>query len=201
MPRVGAALFVFLAAACTGGGHHAAKPTTPAPSKTSVTAPHAVAAVFRPYDLSFHHPSAWREQDFDVPAATMSSVVTYLSTMKLHDPCTITTDATGTTSECGYPIARLADGAVLVIWETVATLKAGGGPDVPHPNTTISGEPARVDRTQPGTCSDIGATETIVATITRPTGNVFEMTACLRGPNLASAEAQVNAMLRSVQID
>lgn len=46
-----------------------------------------------------------------------------------------------------------------------------------------------------------GAQQAMTAAILRAPGNWYVMTACLRGPALATTEAAVQAMLRSVRLD
>ncbi len=128
--------------------------------------------------------------------SSFSDLIVYLSNAPLHDPCT----TIGGTTTCGRPLAKLRPGDVLVSWNNVGFPHVG--PEIPHPNTTIGGQPADLEATRPGDgmCTSLGQDETVTADIARPQGNHYEMVACLRGPNLARNEALVRQMLASTRV-
>ena len=124
-------------------------------------------------------------------------MIVYLSTGQQHDPCTVTSGPGEKTVTCGDPMGTLPSGGVLVRWS------ADGFPGfrLPKPNVTIGGRPALETKTRGGWCASLGGTETITVTIPRDTpDNLYEMEACLSVPNLPQQEAQISAMLHTVQI-
>jgi hypothetical protein len=145
-------------------------------------------------DLSFQHPRAWHETRYAVKSSS-SSLLVYLSTAPLHDPCV----RRGGMTTCGRPLAKLRPNGVVVSWS------AAGfpiGPNIRHPNATIGGRSAELEITRPGRgpCTGMGQDETVTAVIARFPGNLYEMVACLRGPNLARNEALVRQMLASTRV-
>jgi hypothetical protein len=61
--------------------------------------------------------------------------------------------------------------------------------------------PGRLVTALEGWCASLGGTETITVTIPRDTpDNWYQMDACLSAPNLPQPEAQISAMLHTVQI-
>jgi hypothetical protein len=150
--------------------------------------------------LSFDDPWEWTSQPFDV-VSSFSDVATYLSPMRLHDPCIHRSVPAGDEITCGYPIAQLDPGTVLITWTSIGFPHPADQPAVRQPNTTIGGRLARVDRATPGDCSGIGGEETIVADIERPNGNIYEMHACLRGPGpLNEMEQAIFLMLAATKV-
>jgi hypothetical protein len=70
-----------------------------------------------------------------------------------------------------------------------------------RPNATIAGRPALETKTSGGWCASLGGTETITVTIPRDQpDNWYGLNACLSAPNLPQQEAQISAMLHTVQI-
>jgi hypothetical protein len=66
-----------------------------------------------------------------------------------------------------------------------------------------NGEQARLQIERPGPCGTIGADETmtVLVPIGQPTAlSNLAVIACLRGPDLTSAEAQIRAMLASATV-
>jgi len=187
---IAASIVALLATACSGGRG--------APPRTKATTAAAVAHFNGgpvPAGLSFDYPTAWRAAWWD-DHSSFSNLVTYLSPLPLHDPCA----RFPTMVTCGDPIASLPPGGVLVSWSTIGFPHFPGTPEVPNPNTTVSGQPARVVTDYPGDCGRLLATETITANIAIPEGNHYEMTACLRDPGIAADEALVRQMLATVRI-
>jgi photosystem II stability/assembly factor-like uncharacterized protein len=150
--------------------------------------------------LHFSYPSAWRPQKY-ADESSFAQLVTYLSPQNLHDPCTRTagTNAGGPTLSitCGWPTDALPPGGVLLAWWE----KGFPGwqlSQAPGDVTVIGGLPAKIDVARPGDCKAIGADETLTATIAiPPKANYYQLVACLRVPNVSSAESQVRALLRT----
>jgi hypothetical protein len=182
-----AAALVVLAAlisACGGGSdaRAAAKPDPPPP----VTYSNSL--------LSFTHPAAWTAYPFQWAGELHFQPTVYLSTQAVHDPCS----THGNTTRCGFPVRQLEPGGALVTWNASNPPAVGLGPGT---RIQVDGHPAtRVD-TAGGMCRSIGADRTIdVLVQTRPfPSTLTEFTACLRGPGLAQAEKNVDALLASTK--
>jgi hypothetical protein len=154
-------------------------------------------ANFTAMGLSFRYPAVWRSGTWNDDVSSFTALIVDLSTASLHDPCAVTTSPVEQSVTCGYPVGKLPPGGILVSWD------ADGFPSwhSPKPNTTIAGRRAVETRTTGGWCSSLGGTETITVIIPRDaTDNWYQMDACLRAPGLPQQEAQVSAMLRTVQI-
>jgi hypothetical protein len=166
-------------------------------ARTPADSAHPVrTAQFSAQGLAFSYPAAWRHASFSNDMSSFSGNVVDLSTSRLHDPC-IGGPAEGAMVCRGFPVDTLAPGGVLVRWDV------HGFPDwhMPKPNTTIAGRPAVETKTSGGWCARLGGTETIAVIIPRGTpDNWYQMDACLTAPDLPQQEAQIAAMLSTVQI-
>jgi hypothetical protein len=148
--------------------------------------------------VTFEHPRAWTEVRY-TRSTSFTDLVTYLSNVKLHDPCATTRSPTEVTTTCGDPVDALPPGGVLVSWTNIGFPRSG--PDIPNPNMTIDRRPARITVTNPGNCSRLGAQETVTVDIERlMTGNYYEMVACLRDPGSIDNEALVRRMVASTLV-
>jgi len=142
--------------------------------------------------LRFDYPSCWTPVH-NVEVSSFSSSLVDLSNEPMQDPCT----TTASSSECGWPLTKLAPYGVLIRWSS------NGFPgwslqQAPGTALTVGGLPAREQVSQPGTCGSIGADETIAVDAADTTAfNYYAMTACLRGPDLAQPASQVQQMLTS----
>ncbi len=130
--------------------------------------------------------------------SSFSALIVYLSTSRLHDPCTTATSPGERSVYCADPLAELPPGGVLVRRDADGF---PGGFRTPKPNTTIAGHPVIETTTNNGWCASLGATETITVMIPRDTpDNWYQMDACLCAPDLSQQEAQTSALLRTVQL-
>jgi hypothetical protein len=123
--------------------------------------------------LNFTYPSTWRPQPYE-NVSNFTSVITYLSTDSLHDPCTRSTTANGRLTTCGWPLAHLSAGAVLVSW----TEGNGLGWKIDYEagqSMTIAGRPGKLAVTQPGQCRQINGDETMTATIATGGSSYYQM--------------------------
>ena len=101
---------------------------------------------------------------------------------------------------CAWPLRSLSPNGVLVSWVNGRTL-------APLPTSgevlSMNGDSTRLQIERPGACQAIGADETfsVLVPIGQPTplSNVA-VVGCLRRPDLATAEAQVRAMLASATV-
>jgi len=155
----------------------------------------AAVSEFRNGFLVFSHPAAWKPFVFKVTGTLHFHPMLYLSSQPAHQPCRKHASET----VCGWPIGRLRPGGTLIVWENRG---APGASLASFPGTVvrIGGRRAKQAVSRPGDCGAIGADETIEAAIQRPMpDNWTAFTACLRGPGLADAERQIDALLASTQ--
>jgi hypothetical protein len=183
---LGAAALVVIAALASGcgGGTDA--------QAVAKTTPKSV-----PYSnslLSFSHPAAWKAYPFHWAGGLHFQPLVYLSTQRVHDPCS----TQGNTTSCGFPVDRLQPGGVLVTWNASSPPATGLGSGS---RIRVGGRVARRVDTTGGICRSIGADRTVDVRIqTHPLPSTpTEFTACLRGPGLAQAEKNVDALLASTK--
>jgi hypothetical protein len=155
--------------------------------------------------ISFERPADWTRWQPNQHSPMNDGPLIYLSTDPLLPACATMPAAApdladGQGRACAWPITELGSNGVLVIWLTTRVLQ-------PLPGT---GEAIEVDRatahlqiTKPGGCGAMKADETIdvLVPIGQPTPHSnLAVIACLRGPDLGSAEAKVRTMLRSATV-
>ena len=142
--------------------------------------------------LRFLHPTTWKAYPFRWRGELHFQPMLYLSTQPVHDPC----ETKGLTTTCTWPVQRLEPAGVLVVWENRGfpgwTLDDAAGKP-----TSVGGRKAK-RLVASGECRAIGGTVAIEVAIASPVpSNWTQVTACLRGPNLAQNERALNAMLAS----
>jgi hypothetical protein len=142
--------------------------------------------------LGFSYPAAWTAHPYERAAELHFRPLVYLSTQPIREPCS----TNGDTTTCGFPVAQLRPGGVLVFWQLSGIPATGLGPGKA---LEVGGRPARRSETNGGECRSIGADRTIdVAVETNPPPSpLVYLTACLRGPGLAQAEKSVDSLLAS----
>jgi hypothetical protein len=66
---------------------------------------------------------------------------------------------------------------------------------------TLGGHRARMQVQHPGFCSAIGGVESVSVVVEMPAlpDNYWRIDACIRGPDVATADGQVRAMLQTAQ--
>jgi hypothetical protein len=152
--------------------------------------------------ISFERPTSWTRWRPNQHDPINDGPLIYLSTDPLLAACATATDTTANPPDtqgraCAWPISSLSEDGVFVNWVTSRIL-------VPRPNAgeviAMNGERGRLQTERPGSCAEIGADETISVWVPigqpTPLSNVW-VVACLRGPDMATAEGQVRAMLAS----
>lgn len=155
--------------------------------------------------ISFVRPASWSRSVPNAHDPDNDGPLIYLSTEPLLAACAAPVGSSPNPADsrglaCEWPLHELGSDGVLVTWLTTRIL-------VPLPS---AGEPidvnqasARMERTAPGTCGAIGGDETLYVAVPigqpKPWTNVAVL-ACLRGPDLAAAEAEVLAMLESARV-
>jgi hypothetical protein len=164
-----------------------ASTATPQPAATSD---------FRTTGLAFRYPGTWHAGKWGDDVSSFSAPIVFLSTGRLHDPCQRTVKAQVTTVSCGDPVSALAPGGVLVRWS------GNGAPSwhAPAANTKVGGRPATQTVTASAPCRALGGTRAIAVVIPDSAASSwYEMDACLRGPGIASEQAEITAMLKTVR--
>jgi hypothetical protein len=144
---------------------------------------------------TFLYPSHWRVYHYQ-EASSFSTLVAYLSTVHVPDPCV----RTPTSISCGRPLNRLSDSDILVTW-TENGFPTWNFASVKGRRIVVGGQPAKL-QTVVGSVSVCPALtqESLDLVINRRgTDNYWEMLACIRGPGLTGYAAHVMRMIRSVR--
>ena len=130
----------------------------------------------------------------------------YLATSDLLPSCAVPPQASPNPPDsggeaCRWPVTGLEqDGILITIYTTriLVPLPTAGGAQI-----ALNGAPARLMTDTPGSCSGIGADETLDVLVPNvqptPWSNIGVI-ACLRGPDVAVAETQVEALLSSLSV-
>ena len=186
-----AAAVIILATGCTAAAGHAPAASTSSARTTS--------ARFNGAGLMFRYPANWQAAIWNDDVSDDSWMIVALSTTAQQDPCvsSLTIGGGRIQSTCQQPVVALPPGRMLVMW-TEHGLRNWHEPVM---TTLVSGRQASETHSMESWCKRLGGTETITVVIPRSLAdNWYQMDACLRGPALTAAEAQIAAMLSSVQI-
>ena len=152
--------------------------------------------------ISFERPSNWSRWQPNEHYPWNDGPLIYLSTDPLLSSCATAPEATPNPANsqgraCAWPLTELNPDGVLVTWLTTRILER-------LPTTgeklEVNAAPAGIQITRPGDCGTIKADETIevLVPIGQPTPlSNIAVVACLRGPDLAAAEAKLRTMLTS----
>lgn len=148
--------------------------------------------------LTFEYPDQWHAASFEHPSS-VSTVMTYLSTEPISNPCV----RSGSAILCHSPVDELSEGGVLITWWRWGLHRANPGPD-PEAGELIhvGGRSATIKTAaESPLCFDIGAERYVLVQIPDPTlnGTWTRMDVCLRGPDLTAPMAQIDATLASVE--
>jgi len=146
--------------------------------------------------MSFDYPANW--ETFTVPpSSTHFQVITYLSTQGLSDHC----DRLPNLISCErMPVGHLGLDGVFVDWSANSFFGAEFDPSRGIP-LRVGGRRATLEHVDAGeSCHSIGADRALrMRTDEWAPDNWNTMTACLRGPDLDYLQAQIEAMLDSVE--
>ena len=146
--------------------------------------------------LRFDYPASWSAREPDQGVVTSINELVFLSNERMHAPCV----TRGTAVTCSYLLKRLSAGGILVDWEENGL-----------PGWTLdeaAGYPISVDGHRgkesvlywQGSCVS-GTEQDIAVVIVRSAAdNYYEMNACLRGPDLADEQSEIQAMLASAKV-
>jgi hypothetical protein len=69
--------------------------------------------VLRTAGTSLRFPSCWTRRNY-TEESSFATAIAFFSNQPMHQPCTTTQSATGTTVRCGFPVKTLRSGGVLV---------------------------------------------------------------------------------------
>jgi len=121
----------------------------------------------------------------------MSTAIVFLSDQRMTSPCQ--------DGGCSLPLRHLNRGAVLVWWTEWGFPDWSFDKDAKGQPFTVGGRRARL-LIGPG-CHQIGGEVSMKAVVERPQApdNWYELDACIRGPGVDQAEAQVRALLASTR--
>jgi hypothetical protein len=183
----------------------ASSPRTSPVGSSSASASAATIVSDATNGISFQRPAAWTRWQPNQSNPINGGPLMYLTTDPLLPTCATAPEASPNPPDaqglaCDWPLASLSPNGVLVTWVNNRIL-------APLPNTgevfRMNGDRTRLQIERPGACQTIGADETVsvLVPIGQPTplSNIAAV-ACLRGPDLTTAEAQVRAMLGSATL-
>jgi hypothetical protein len=139
--------------------------------------------------LVVEYPASWARFDYDV-TGTPSTLVTYLATVPVGDPCTGGADGVS----CGTAPYELAPGTLVV--EILAAGIIEHEIDLVLMRLTIGGMPASF-RVEPSGADG----RRLVWEIARSSRSMFRITADLRGPGLDVMQEQVTAMVEGLEFN
>lgn len=175
---------------------------SPEPVDTASASPTRSLAHYSGGEVNFDYPSPWTATYFE-DVSSFSSVIVFLSTEQLSDPCTRTITSEFSRVECGSPLGdrQLGPNGLLVSWLGRGfpgwRFDPGAGAA-----RTIGGRTASVDdHAAPDYCTANGGQREMIAIVPLPDAiyNWREMDACYRGPDLSLVRTQLTAMLDSVK--
>ena len=151
--------------------------------------------------LAFEYPAAWQEFHYDVQSS-FSSVIAYLATVNVPEPCATTVASDSTGVDCADRFTLSAD---TLVADVVSYAFPGFDiTQIPSDATalTIAGRPGYVETT--GSDAAVpGVDRTVTWTIARPgfIDNVYMIEAQMRGPDLDRLQGQLDALIASVRYD
>lgn len=145
--------------------------------------------------LAFGYPASWHAASYDV-VSSFSTDLVYLSTAAMSDPC----DRTPSSVDCvRLAASALGTNGVLVTWSIHGFPGWSFAPGQGSPLTVGQHQASMAAGAPTESCQGIGGVKEIIVTIPRSAPwNWAELHACLAGPDPSLAQAQVEAMLKSV---
>ena len=181
---------------------------TAAPTAVALSpSPSAAAYVTDSADfITFERPADWIRSQPNLHVPEESGPLVYLGTQPLLASCAVAPSATPHPADsqglaCQWPLTRLAPDGVLVVWGTTRIM-------APRPTSgsaiAMNGGSGRLLVERPGACQAIGGDDTISVWVPMPRASAtlsnVTVFACLRGPDLATSDAQVRRMLASASV-
>lgn len=170
-------------------------PSRPAPTAASRAPTAPPLARFEDDEIVFEYPAEWDVAVF--PRHRRLRPIAYLSPQPMTDPCTRTVNSVTCS---GMAVGSLDPASVLVQWDWFTT--PGGNDSTPPEgarHTLLGGRHAFLLESDHNTCGTVSGDQSISLLMRPWRGWWLRMTACIRGPGEDVVEAQVNAMLASVE--
>jgi hypothetical protein len=149
--------------------------------------------------LSLRHPAAWSARNYRCVSSFTTPIV-YLSNQRLRRPCTHHQLPHGSVTKGRAPLDRLRPGGVLVRWSFVGspwvTFKGAHGRPL-----KVDGYRAKLLKGEYG-CAHLGADVGYILKVDRPDlpHGLYELRACIAGPDSARTEAEVRALISSTKL-
>ncbi len=173
-------------------------PRTPLATPGPPSSPAGDLRTFDESGLTFAYPAAWRELHYSVNSS-FSSVIAYLATVDVPDPCITTVEPSFTSIDC-------ANRFVLTPGSLVVTISSNGMPSFDLSDSrpagatalTVDGLPAYRE-TVPTDSADQGLRWTL--SLPGSVDNFYTIDAQLRGPGLDEMRAQLDALIASLRYD
>lgn len=158
-------------------------------------------ARFNEAGIAFDYPASWRLFRYQA-VSSFSSLIAYLATVDVPEPCVTTGTPSNTLIECGDRY-RLAPGTLVV------KIESNGWPmfDIlsyappGSQRTVVGGLPAVLEDSGPN--RPVLADQRLTWTIARPgsVDNFYRIVADLRGPDLERLRSEVEAVIASLRYD
>jgi hypothetical protein len=143
--------------------------------------------------LNFRYPTCWSWSNYPFDKFESYILLGVLSNQTVHNPCSTTHSAKGSTTHCGYPLATLRRGGVLVMFNVGSASGSGRHFEVDH-------HAARESVTRNPSGSLRATDEISVAIDAGAPGNYYELVAFFRGPGDSKNERLLNQMLGSMKL-
>ncbi|MCU1676611.1 MAG: hypothetical protein JWM93_1369 [Frankiales bacterium] len=196
--RAPAAIAALLAATACAAGPAASAGFAP-------IADHDGRATLPGFGISFTHEPTWRAYPAGDVLATIDQVVGYVSTEKLHQPCTRSFRADGSVASegCGPAVDHITGARGMYATWVALTMPGRHLDDVSGSRVQLAGRDARWSESGADeNCSRLGGTATVVATVqmnrVETLDDMLQLRACLMD---ASDSAAVRRMVDSLQSD
>ena len=194
----GVVLVTVLAMGCAPGVSSGGSPAT----STDAAATPPGLTQFDEGGLSFRYPAGWREFHHEV-TTSFSSVIAYLATVDVPEPCITMSYPDRTEVACADRFTLTPDSLVVTVTNNgfpgfdILTRRPTGATPL-----TVDGLPAYVETGDAGGPVPPGTT-VVTWTLARPgsVDNYFTIHAQIRGPHVAPLRAQLDALVASLRYD
>ena len=159
-------------------------------------------APFPEFGVSFRHPASWTTSRYDL-RSSFSSLVTYVGTRPVGDPCVTRKVRVATETVCAWPRSGpLAPGGVIAAWSSVGypsrTLADQAGVA-----TTLGGYPAKVLTQRNGAGCGVARTGRHIQASIGPSASArrfFTVEVCTGPGSPPETLEEVQAMLASIRL-
>jgi hypothetical protein len=145
--------------------------------------------------VSFRYPAAWRSETDADDMSSFSTLIVYLSNMRLYPPCVTSQIKKVIYKTCQPPISQLARGSFLAEWS------AGASPLWRF--SQVKGKPLRVGGRRAKLLVTktpcLGGNTSIAVVVRNDSANSYDFDVCIKGPGARRVERQVTALLKTVR--